>query len=153
MYSVNEIACFIEKRPRTVRYYIEQGYLKATLIDNDYRINSKDFTNFKKKYFYSKRLSNRANGKILNLEHYRLIVELIELVRSGASLDELVRRFPSHCFSIPSLEHYEIYKRNIKIIEKSKQGITQRELALEFNLSEPAIQKIVSKSEYMGEYD
>ena len=66
MYSTVQIANILEVNERTVRYYISQGHLKATLDGGNYVISIKDLTDFENDYFDTKRrLEQSITEKIL----------------------------------------------------------------------------------------
>lgn len=75
-FSTSQIAERFEVEPRNIIYYIQQGYLIATMVDGQYQIDVKDLEKFEDEYYYNKRLKNKGKGKTLTANEFKELVEL-----------------------------------------------------------------------------
>ena len=87
-FSTLQIAERFEVEPRNIIYYIQQGYLIATMVDGQYQINVKDLEKFEDEYYYNKRLKNKGKGKTLTANEFKELVELVEDVKNNIPFEE-----------------------------------------------------------------
>jgi len=144
MLTVAYIAEHLEIEERTVRYYIENGYLKAELKEGKYCITSNDLSDFKQDYYYSARLSNKGKGKRLDEEQFNALLSFIEFVKDGCdSVEDLIKEYEKTELRIPSLTAYLRYKRNEEIrIDRSVNGMTNAQLSKKYGLCINSIENI-----------
>jgi len=145
MLTVAYIAEHLEIEERTVRYYIENGYLKAELREGKYCITSKDLSDFKQDYYYSARLSNKGNGKRLDEEQFNALLSFVEFVKSGEcdSVEDLIKEYEKTELKIPSLSVYLRHKRNEEIrTDLVDGGYTHAQLSEKYGLCIRSIENI-----------
>lgn len=145
MYSTADISDYLEVDERSVRYYIEKGFLKATLVDGNYQISSGDFSNFKEHYYYSARLKNKGKWRSVDEDNLNELSRLIEYIKKGTTLEEVISMFPKLEVRVPTAEAYQRYERNKNIREDKKKGLKREALAEKYALSVKGIEKILSK--------
>jgi len=146
MYSTIQVSNILEVNERTVRYYISEGHLKATLDGGNYVISIKDLTNFENDYFYTKRLSNKGNGKKLNEVEFNRLTSFVEAIKSGISMTMLITEYEKLQLNIPSLKVYLIFERNLRIKKDQEIGFTYRQLADKYSLCEKSISNILNEN-------
>jgi len=145
MYSTAEVSTILEVNERTVRYYISQGHLKATLDGGNYQISIKNLNEFEDNYFDTKRFSNRGNGKRLDKNEFENLTAFVESVKSGMTLESLIKDYQKLELKIPSLEVYLKFKRNEEIRSDKLNGLTYQKLSQKYALCEKTISNILNE--------
>lgn len=145
MYSTAEVSTILEVNERTVRYYISQGHLKATLDGGNYQISIKDLNEFEDNYFDTKRFSNRGNGKRLDKNEFENLTAFIESVKSGMTLQDLIKDYQKLELKIPSLEVYLRHKRNEEIKSDKSKGMTYLKLSQKYGVCKKTISNILNE--------
>ena len=145
-YSTSQIAELYEVEPRNIIYYIQQGYLKATMVDGQYKINVKDLEKFEDEYYYNKRLKNKGNGKTLTPDEFQALVELVEDVKKNIPFEEFLIKYENLDIKFPSLQAVIIFKRNESIKRDKSKGMNIENLMNKYNLSKDSIEDILYRN-------
>jgi len=145
-YSTGQIAGLYEVEPRNIIYYIQQGYLKATMVDGQYQINVKDLEKFEDEYYYNKRLKNKGNGKTLTPDEFKTLVELVEDVKKNIPFEEFLIKYGSLDIKFPSLQAVIRFKRNESIKKDKENGKNIEVLMNKYNLSKDTIEDILYRN-------
>jgi len=144
--STAQVAEFLGVQRCNVNYYIRKGYLKATVVDGNYKIDQKDYYSFRDEYFdTNKRFTNRGQIKKLTKEQINIITNILnDLQDDSISLNEFKNKYKYT--NIPGLEHYILYKRDACIrYDYKNKGYRYKHLSKIYNLSIIQIQRIVSE--------
>ena len=145
-YTTSQIAELYEVKPRSIIYYIQQGYLKATMVDGQYKINVKDLEKFEDEYYYNKRLKNKGNGKTLTPNEFKTLVELVEDVKKNIPFEEFLIKYGNLDIKFPSLQAVIRFKRNESIKKDKQKGINIESLITKYNLSKDSIEDILYRN-------
>jgi uncharacterized protein (DUF433 family) len=145
-YSTSQIAELYEVEPRNIIYYIQQGYLKATMVDGQYQINVKDLEKFEDEYYYNKRLKNKGNGKTLTPDEFQTLVELVEDVKKNIPFEDFLIKYGNLDIKFPSLEAVIRFKRNESIKRDKSNGMNIENLMSKYNLSKDSIEDILYRN-------
>lgn len=145
-YSTSQIAELYEVEPRNIIYYIQQGYLKATMVDGQYKINVKDLEKFEDEYYYNKRLKNKGNGKTLTPDEFQTLVELVEDVKKNIPFEEFLIKYGNLDIKFPSLQAVIRFKRNESIKKDKSKGMNIENLMNKYNLSKDSIEDILYRN-------
>ena len=143
MYSTAEVATVLEVEERTVRYYIQQGYLKASRDGKNYQIKNNDLSSFLKGYFCNERKTNPVLHKIFDKQSFKKFEELINSAKDGMSLEELIEKYQKIEFKVPSYENYMRYERNKDIFRDKLRGLSIKKIAEKYNLCRASIENIL----------
>ena len=147
MFNVKTISEKLGVEPRTVRYYISRGFLKASMNEaGSYEISIQDLEDFEESYFYSERFSNKGLGKTITKEKFSELESFIEAIKNGIDLKELFVQYGKLEIKIPSLSVYLRYQRDEQIIQDTKNGERCKTLAKKYNLCEKSIENILRKN-------
>jgi len=142
-YTTSQIAELYEVEPRNIIYYIQQGYLKASIHDGQYKINVKDLEKFEDEYYYSKRLQNKGNGKILTPDEFQTLVELVEDVKKDIAFEEFIIKYGNIDIKFPSLQAIIKFKRNESIKKDKQLGMNVTALKSKYKMSKDSIENIL----------
>jgi uncharacterized protein (DUF433 family) len=145
-YSTSQIAELYEVEPRNIIYYIQQGYLKATMVDGQYQINVKDLEKFEDEYYYNKRLKNKGNGKTLTPDEFQTLVELVEDVKKNIPFEDFLIKYGNLDIKFPSLQAVIRFKRNESIKRDKSNGMNIENLMSKYNLSKDSIEDILYRN-------
>lgn len=145
-YSTSQIAELYEVEPRNIIYYIQQGYLKATMVDGQYQINVKDLEEFEDEYYYNKRLKNKGNGKTLTPDEFQTLVELVEDVKKNIPFEDFLIKYGNLDIKFPSLQAVIRFKRNESIKREKSNGMNIENLMSKYNLSKDSIEDILYRN-------
>lgn len=145
-YSTSQIAELYEVEPRNIIYYIQQGYLKATMVDGQYKINVKDLEKFEDEYYYNKRLKNKGNGKTLTPDEFQTLLELVEDVKKNIPFEEFLIKYGNLDIKFPSLQAVIRFKRNESIKRDKSKGMNIENLMNKYNLSKDSIEDILYRN-------
>lgn len=145
-YSTSQIAELYEVEPRNIIYYIQQGYLKATMVDGQYQINVKDLEEFEDEYYYNKRLKNKGNGKTLTPDEFQTLVELVEDVKKNIPFEDFLIKYGNLDIKFPSLQAVIRFKRNESIKRDKLKGMNIENLMNKYNLSKDSIEDILYRN-------
>ncbi len=145
-YSTSQIAELYEVEPRNIIYYIQQGYLKATMVDGQYKINVKDLEEFEDEYYYNKRLKNKGNGKTLTADEFQALVELVEDVKKNIPFEDFLIKYGNLDIKFPSLQAVIRFKRNESIKRDKSNGMNIENLMSKYNLSKDSIEDILYRN-------
>lgn len=145
-YSTSQIAELYEVEPRNIIYYIQQGYLKATMVDGQYQINVKDLEEFEDEYYYNKRLKNKGNGKTLTPDEFQTLVELVEDVKKNIPFEDFLIKYGNLDIKFPSLQAVIRFKRNESIKRDKSKGMNIENLMSKYNLSKDSIEDILYRN-------
>lgn len=145
-YSTSQIAELYEVEPRNIIYYIQQGYLKATMVDGQYQINVKDLEEFEDEYYYNKRLKNKGNGKTLTPDEFQTLVELVEDVKKNIPFEDFLIKYGNLDIKFPSLQAVIRFKRNESIKRDKSNGMNIENLMSKYNLSKDSIEDILYRN-------
>ena len=145
-YSTSQIAELYEVEPRNIIYYIQQGYLKATMVDGQYKINVKDLEKFEDEYYYNKRLKNKGNGKTLTPDEFQTLVELVEDVKKNIPFEDFLIKYGNLDIKFPSLQAVIRFKRNESIKTDKSKGMNIENLMSKYNLSKDSIEDILYRN-------
>lgn len=143
MLNTDQCAEYLEVHKNTVIYYLKNNYLKGILIDGKYQIASKDLETFESQYYTNDKIKNKRGTKSFNMEDYSSLSEIVEAVKKGMTIDELVEHYSQVEIKIPSQIVYNRFKRNRDIRRLKKDGYTVPYLANKFGLSIPTVENIV----------
>jgi len=143
MYSTAEVATILEVEERTVRYYIQQGYLKASRDGKNYQINNNDLSSFLKGYFYNERKTNPVLHKTFDKQAFKKFEELISSAKDGMSLEELIEKYQKIEFKVPSYDNYMRYERNKEIFRDKLRGLSIKKIAEKYNLCRASVENIL----------
>jgi excisionase family DNA binding protein len=143
MYSTAEVATILEVEERTVRYYIQQGYLKASRDGKNYQINNNDLSSFLKGYFHNERKTNPVLHKTFDKQAFKKFEELISSAKDGMSLEELIEKYQKIEFKVPSYENYMRYERNKEIFRDKLRGLSIKKIAEKYNLCRASVENIL----------
>ena len=146
MYTTSDIASFLGTERTNVNYYIRKGYLKATMIDGFYVVASKDYYEFRDKYYDSgKRYSSRGPAKKLTDEQVKLLAFIVsDLQNDKISLNEFKKKYKEVSSKIPQFQDFTIYKRDSSIRYDRSLGYRYKRLANKYKLSVKSIEKIIN---------
>lgn len=145
-YTTSQIAELYEVEPRNIIYYIQQGYLKANMIDGQYKINVKDVEAFEDEYYYNKRLKNKGNGKTLTNDEFQTLVKLVEDVKKNIPFDEFLIKYGNLDIKFPSLQAVIRFKRNESIKIDKEKGSNINTLMDKYKLSKDSIEDILYRN-------
>lgn len=143
MLNADQCAEYLEVHKNTVIYYLQNNYLKGILIDGKYQIASKDLETFESQYYTNDKIKNKRGTKSFNMEDYSSLSEIVEAVKKGMTIDELVEHYSQVEIKIPSQIVYNRFKRNRDIRRLKKDGYIVPYLANKFGLSIPTVENIV----------
>lgn len=143
MLNTDQCAEYLEVHKNTVIYYLQNNYLKGILIDGKYQIASKDLETFESQYYTNDKIKNKRGSKSFNMEDYSSLSEIVEAVKKGMTIDELVEHYSQVEIKIPSQIVYNRFKRNRDIRRLKKDGYTVPYLANKFGLSISTVENIV----------
>ena len=143
MLNTDQCAEYLEVHKNTVIYYLQNNYLKGILIDGKYQIASKDLETFESQYYTNDKIKNKRGSKSFNMEDYSSLSEIVEAVKKGMTIDELVEHYSQVEIKIPSQIAYNRFKRNRDIRRLKKDGYTVPYLANKFGLSISTVENIV----------
>jgi len=145
-YTTSQIAELYEVEPRNIIYYIQQGYLKANMVDGQYKINVKDVETFEDEYYYNKRLKNKGNGKTLTNDEFQTLVKLVEDVKKNIPFDEFLIKYGNLDIKFPSLQAVIRFKRNESIKIDKEKGSNINTLMDKYKLSKDSIEDILYRN-------
>lgn len=145
-FSTSQIAERFEVEPRNIIYYIQQGYLIATMVDGQYQIDVKDLEKFEDEYYYNKRLKNKGKGKTLTANEFKELVELVEDVKNNIPFEIFLDKYTKLDIKFPSLEAVIRFKRNQSIKKDKELGLNVEDLQNKYHLSKDSIEDILYRN-------
>lgn len=145
-FTTSQIAERFEVEPRNIIYYIQQGYLIATMVDGQYQINVKDLEKFEDEYYYNKRLKNKGKGKTLTANEFKELVELVEDVKNNIPFEIFLDKYTKLDIKFPSLEAVIRFKRNQSIKKDKELGLNVEDLQNKYHLSKDSIEDILYRN-------
>ena len=147
-YTTSDIANFLNVHRQNVHYYIKNGYLKATMIDDEYTIKKEDYYSFLDDYYNTrKRHSNRGITKKLTDEQVTLLSLIIaDIQNNNISFDEFKNCNEHQNELIPQIKDFIIYKRDRCIKIDYKNRIKQKDIANTYNLKLVTIKSILNQN-------
>lgn len=145
-FSTSQIAERFEVEPRNIIYYIQQGYLIATMVDGQYQIDVKDLEKFEDEYYYNKRLRNKGKGKTLTANEFKELVELVEDVKNNIPFEIFLDKYTKLDIKFPSLEAVIRFKRNQSIKKDKELGLNVEDLQNKYHLSKDSIEDILYRN-------
>lgn len=145
-FSTSQIAERFEVEPRNIIYYIQQGYLIATMVDGQYQIDVKDLEKFEDEYYYNKRLKNKGKGKTLTTNEFKELVELVEDVKNNIPFEIFLDKYTKLDIKFPSLEAVIRFKRNQSIKKDKELGLNVEDLQNKYHLSKDSIEDILYRN-------
>lgn len=145
-FSTSQIAERFEVEPRNIIYYIQQGYLIATMVDGQYQIDVKDLEKFEDEYYYNKRLKNKGKGKTLTANEFKELVELVEDVKNNIPFEIFLDKYAKLDIKFPSLEAVIRFKRNQSIKKDKELGLNVEDLQNKYHLSKDSIEDILYRN-------
>ena len=126
-----------------VIYYLENNYLKGILIDGKYQVEHKDLETFELNYYSKEKIKNKRSTKIFDHKDYASLTEIMEAIKKGMTVDQLVEHYSQVEIKIPSQIVYNRFKRNRDIKRLKEEGYTISYLSEKFKLGIPTIEKIL----------
>lgn len=145
MYSTADIADYLERDERSVRYYIEKGFLKASLVDGNYEISSKDFADFKENYYYSDRFKNKGKWKTVDEDSLNELTKMIDMISNGSTIEQIIVTFSKSEIRIPTEEAFNRHKRDKAILNDKIKGMSREDIAIKHGLSVKGVERIIYK--------
>ena len=155
MYSTVDIASFLGIERPNINYYIKKGYLKATMIDDEYSIKKEDYHDFLDNYYNTdKRFKNRGpSKKLTDAQIIMLGAVLKDLQNVNISLAKFKARYENKSELIPNIKDFIIYKRDKCILFENKdKGKRQQFLADKYNLRLETINRIINQDKEKLDY-
>lgn len=143
MLNTEQCAEYLEVHKNTVIYYLQNNYLKGILVDGKYQVAPKDLETFESQYYTNDKIKNKRGTKSFNMEDYSSLSEIVEAVKKGMTIDELVEHYSQVEIKIPSQIVYNRFKRNRDIRRLKEDGYIVPYLANKFGLSIPTVENIV----------
>lgn len=143
MLNTDQCAEYLEVHRNTVIYYLQNNYLKGILVDGKYQVDHRDLETFEDNYYSNEKIKNKRGAKAFTPEDYTSLSEIVDSIKKGMTIDELVEHYNQVEIKIPSQIVYNRFKRNQYIKRLKEEGYTVPCLADKFKLSIPAVEKIV----------
>jgi DNA-binding transcriptional regulator LsrR (DeoR family) len=140
---VSEVAVILEVSVWQVHKYIKDKHLKSTIKERVRHIATEDFELFYKNYFLNRH--KRKGKSIANNDELNTLEDFTKDITSNISYDEFSKKYKDIDAIIPPLKHFKLLKRNIMII-KDNETMTQKDIAIKYNLSLRTIESIIKKS-------
>ena len=150
MFTTSEVAQYLNLKRQQVVYYIKSGYLQAIKKQNRYLIKKECLKSFKEAYYFKDMNLKNRGVKTLTEEAYALLKEIIPALEDNSiSFNNFIKKF-SNIHILPHSDLYIQFKRDNCIKEDKKKGMTVKEIAKKYGLSEIRVYEILKKeAEYI----